>query len=141
MPVSPGKKLLRASKDFSVNPCRIKSANEFAPTEYRISHKQVTLNYGRSRKADHSRRTGFLTVLVKKFLVPMKPSRIKPAGQTRTVSYPFCLTKPVHGPSRLRENPTTAFTPRPSPWKSTKVSSWNHTKSPSWLTILRSSSA
>jgi len=33
MPVPPGKKLLGASKDFSVNPCRIKSANEFAPTE------------------------------------------------------------------------------------------------------------
>ncbi len=33
MPVPPGKKLLGASKEFSVNSCRIKSANEFAPTE------------------------------------------------------------------------------------------------------------
>jgi hypothetical protein len=33
MPVSPGKKLLEASKEFSVNSCRILSANEFAPTE------------------------------------------------------------------------------------------------------------
>jgi len=33
MPVAPGKKLLMASEEFSVNPCRILSANEFAPTE------------------------------------------------------------------------------------------------------------
>jgi len=36
-------KLLDGFKEFSVNPCRILIANEFAPTEYRISHKQVTL--------------------------------------------------------------------------------------------------
>jgi hypothetical protein len=33
MPVYTGKKLLENSKEFSLNPCRILSANEFAPTE------------------------------------------------------------------------------------------------------------
>jgi hypothetical protein len=33
MAVSTGKKLLEDSKEFSFNPCRILSANEFAPTE------------------------------------------------------------------------------------------------------------
>jgi len=41
--VFPEIKLLGGFKESSVNPSRILSANEFAPTEYRISHKQVTL--------------------------------------------------------------------------------------------------
>jgi hypothetical protein len=54
MPVPQGKKLLGASKEFSVNLCRIKSANEFAPTEKsdftqtgytQVSCLKVTDNY------------------------------------------------------------------------------------------------
>jgi len=36
-------KLQDGFKESSVNPCRILSANEFAPTEHRISPKQFTL--------------------------------------------------------------------------------------------------
>ena len=43
--VFPEIKLLDGFRESCVNPYRILSANEFAPTEYRIKHKQVTLNF------------------------------------------------------------------------------------------------